>query len=109
MALHDAAPNVPLGAVQTWGERFAKGAAVPRLLMTILVVFGGLAALLAALGVYGLFSWSVRCPSSAKPPSKVSLGEWGRAATHPSSAFALGVDVLFDRLEAFEKGMRGSR
>ena len=58
-AVGDAAPNVPLGPVTTWGERFAKGAAVPRLLMTILVVFGGLAALLAALGVYGLFSWSV--------------------------------------------------
>jgi ABC-type antimicrobial peptide transport system permease subunit len=29
------------------------------MLMTILLVFGGLAALLAALGVYGLFSWSV--------------------------------------------------
>ena len=27
--------------------------------MTILLVFGGLAGLLAALGVYGLFSWSV--------------------------------------------------
>jgi putative ABC transport system permease protein len=58
-AVEDTAPNVPIGAVQTWGERFARGAAVPRLLMTILVVFGGLATLLAALGVYGLFSWSV--------------------------------------------------
>jgi predicted permease len=58
-ALRDTAPNVPLGTMQTWGERFAKGAAVPRLLMTILVVFGALAAFLAALGVYGLFSWSV--------------------------------------------------
>jgi ABC-type antimicrobial peptide transport system permease subunit len=29
------------------------------MLMTVLLFFGGLAALLAALGVYGLFSWSV--------------------------------------------------
>jgi putative ABC transport system permease protein len=54
-----AAPNVPLAPVQTWGERFARRTAEPRLLMIILVFFGGLAALLAALGVYGLFSWSV--------------------------------------------------
>jgi putative ABC transport system permease protein len=54
-----AAPTVPLGVAQTWGERFAKRTAEPRILMTILLVFGGLAALLAALGVYGLFSWSV--------------------------------------------------
>jgi putative ABC transport system permease protein len=58
-ALKNAAPVVPLGAVQTWGERFAKQTAEPRLLMAILLVFGGIAALLAALGVYGLFSWAV--------------------------------------------------
>ena len=33
--------------------------AEPRLLMTTLTAFGVLAAFLAALGVYGLFSWSV--------------------------------------------------
>ena len=43
----------------TWGQRFGRRTAEPRLLMTILVFFGALAALLAALGVYGLFSWSV--------------------------------------------------
>jgi len=48
-----------MAPVQTWGDRYAKRTAEPRLLMTILVFFGGLAALLAALGVYGLFSWSV--------------------------------------------------
>jgi ABC-type antimicrobial peptide transport system permease subunit len=53
------APQVPIAAIQTWGERFALKTAEPRLLMTILVFFGALAALLAALGVYGLFSWSV--------------------------------------------------
>ena len=39
-----AAPNVPMAAAQTWGERFAKRTAEPRLLMTILVFFGALAA-----------------------------------------------------------------
>lgn len=58
-ALRIAAPSVPMAPVQTWGDRYAKRTAEPRLLMTILVFFGGLAALLAALGVYGLFSWSV--------------------------------------------------
>ena len=58
-ALRKVVPNVPVGVMQTWGERFAAMTAEARLLMTILLFFGGLAALLAALGVYGLFSWSV--------------------------------------------------
>jgi predicted permease len=58
-ALQQEAPNVPMGIARTWGERFSTRTAEPRLLMTILLFFGGLAGLLAALGVYGLFSWSV--------------------------------------------------
>jgi putative ABC transport system permease protein len=58
-ALRKVTPNVPMGITETWGERFDAKTAEARLLMTILVFFGGLAALLAALGVYGLFSWSV--------------------------------------------------
>jgi putative ABC transport system permease protein len=58
-ALQIAAPKVPMGVAQTWGERFSARTAEPRMLMTILAFFGTLAALLAALGVYGLFSWSV--------------------------------------------------
>lgn len=58
-AMGAVAPSVPVGTSRTWGERFAVRTAEPRLLMTILLFFGGLAALLAALGVYGLFSWSV--------------------------------------------------
>jgi predicted permease len=53
------APDLPSSGVNTWGEHLALLTAEPRLLMTILLFFGGLAALLAALGVYGLFSWSV--------------------------------------------------
>jgi predicted permease len=58
-ALSVATPSTPLGQVQTWGERMAAHTAEQRLLMTLLVVFGAAAGLLAALGVYGLFSWSV--------------------------------------------------
>jgi putative ABC transport system permease protein len=58
-ALQQVTPNVPAGTMRTWGERFGERTAEARLLMTILVFFGGLAALLAALGVYGLLSWSV--------------------------------------------------
>ena len=57
--LREAAPQMPMAAARTWGERFAARSAEPRLLMSVLLFFGGLAALLAALGVYGLFSWAV--------------------------------------------------
>jgi putative ABC transport system permease protein len=81
-ALRKVTPNVPMSATQTWGERFAGRTAEARLLMTILLFFGGLAALLAALGVYGLFSWSVatrtrelaiRLTLGAKPSSVGAL------------------------------------
>jgi predicted permease len=58
-ALRAVSPTTPLGTVGTWADHFATRTAEPRLLMTTLSVFGGLAAFLAALGVYGLFSWSV--------------------------------------------------
>lgn len=58
-AVRAVSPTTPLGTVETWASRFATRTAEPRLLMTTLGVFGVLAAFLAALGVYGLFSWSV--------------------------------------------------
>ncbi|MGE0043648.1 MAG: ABC transporter permease, partial [Vicinamibacterales bacterium] len=58
-ALRAVAPNVPMGPASTWGARFGERTAEPRLLMAVLTAFGALAALLAAIGVYGLFSWSV--------------------------------------------------
>lgn len=58
-ALRTTAREVPMGRSETWGERFAARTAEPRLLMAVLLAFGALAGFLAALGVYGLFSWSV--------------------------------------------------
>lgn len=58
-ALAKVAPTVPIGTTRTWGDRMATRSAEPRLLMMVLIFFGAAAALLAALGVYGLFSWSV--------------------------------------------------
>jgi ABC-type antimicrobial peptide transport system permease subunit len=50
---------MPFSSMTTWGELFAMRMAEPRLLRTIPLFFGGLAALFAALRVYGPFSWSV--------------------------------------------------
>lgn len=58
-AVHEAAPMVPIGEPKTWGERLAAETAEARLLMSTLTFFGLLASLLAAIGVYGIFSWSV--------------------------------------------------
>jgi putative ABC transport system permease protein len=58
-ALRAVAPNTPPGTVETWAHKAGARTAEPQLLMTTLSAFGFLAALLAALGVYGLFSWSV--------------------------------------------------
>jgi len=72
-ALKDVAPSVPMAAAQSWGERFAALTAEPRLLMTLLVFFGVLAALLAALGVYGLLSWSVALRSCRGSPPLIQF------------------------------------
>jgi predicted permease len=58
-ALRTAAPGVPLTEAQTWNDLFRRRTGEPRLLMTVLVFFGALAAILAAMGIYGLFSWMV--------------------------------------------------
>jgi predicted permease len=58
-ALQAVSPQTPLGIVETWREHFDLRTAERRLLMTTLTAFGALAAFLAAVGVYGLVSWSV--------------------------------------------------
>jgi putative ABC transport system permease protein len=101
-ALRKVVPNVPMSTTQTWGERFAAKTAEARLLMTILLFFGGLAALLAALGVYGLFSWSValrtrelaiRLTLGAKP-STVGALVLGQSAVLVVTGLAVGLVIV---------------
>jgi putative ABC transport system permease protein len=101
-ALRKIVPNVPMSTTQTWGDRFAAKTAEARLLMTILLFFGALAALLAALGVYGLFSWSValrtrelaiRLTLGAKPSSVGAL-VIGQSAVLVVSGLAIGLVIV---------------
>jgi predicted permease len=101
-ALRKVVPSVPMSATQTWGEKFAAKTAEARLLMTILLFFGGLAALLAALGVYGLFSWSValrtrelaiRLTLGAKP-SQVGALVIGQSAVLVMAGLAVGLVIV---------------
>jgi ABC-type antimicrobial peptide transport system permease subunit len=101
-ALRKVVPNVPMSTTQTWGERFAAKTAEARLLMTILLFFGGLAAFLAALGVYGLFSWSValrtrelaiRLTLGARP-SAVGALVLGQSAVLVVTGLAVGLVIV---------------
>ena len=58
-ALKAVVPTVPLSDPKTWDQRIRARSGEPRLLMSVLIFFSALAGVLAALGVYGLFSWSV--------------------------------------------------
>jgi putative ABC transport system permease protein len=51
--------NQPIALVQTLDEHVSKSVLQPRLLMTLLAVFAGLALTLAAVGVYAMMSYSV--------------------------------------------------
>ena len=101
-ALRKVVPNVPMSVTQTWGERFAERTAEARLLMTILLFFGAQAAVLAALGVYGLFSWSValrtrelaiRLTLGAKPTSVGAL-VIGQSAVLVVAGLAVGLVII---------------
>jgi ABC-type lipoprotein release transport system permease subunit len=102
--VHEVAPNIPIGEAKTWGERFAEHSGEPRLLMSTLIFFGFLASLLAAIGVYGIFSWSValrtrelaiRLTLGAQP---VSVGRLVVGQTAALVAVGLFVGLLFVRV-----------
>jgi ABC-type antimicrobial peptide transport system permease subunit len=96
------ASDLPSSSMTTWGELFAMRMAEPRLLMAILLFFGGLAALLAALGVYGLFSWlvvlwtrelAIRLTLGAKPSAVGRSVVW-QSLVLVTAGLAVGLGIV---------------
>lgn len=52
-------PDLPVGSVTTMAQHYSNAIAQPRFNMLLLALFGGLALLLASVGVYGLLSYHV--------------------------------------------------
>jgi ABC-type antimicrobial peptide transport system permease subunit len=59
-ALRDATGGMPVGHVRTMAEVEARGTARERFNMLLLVIFGAAGLLMAAIGVYGVMSYSVQ-------------------------------------------------
>jgi len=58
-AIHRVDPDQPVTQVQTMDQVFSNSVAQPRLQLVLLLLFGGLAGLLAAVGIYGVVAYSV--------------------------------------------------
>jgi putative ABC transport system permease protein len=57
-AIHRVDPDQPVTHVQTMATVFSESVAQPRLQLVLLAVFGGIAGLLAVIGIYGVVSYS---------------------------------------------------
>jgi predicted permease len=91
--IHDLDPNVPVNALEEYSVKVAEAAYLQRLLAILASVFGGLATLLAGLGLYGLIAWTF-AQRTAEIGIRMALGAT-RANIIALIAREAGTPVLF--------------
>ena len=105
--IKDLAPNLPLLRMQTMQQTIVNSLVFPRVAAQLLGTFGFLALILAAIGTYGVMSYSVnqrtqeigiRMALGAQPGSVLRLIlSSGMAMVIAGVAVGLGISVLFTR------------
>jgi predicted permease len=110
-AIRELEPDVVISDVRPMNEVIGDAVAQPRLLTALLTLFGGLAVLLGAIGIYGVMAYAVgqrkqemgiRAALGARPSDllRMVLGEGVRTALAGTVLGVLGALLLSGALEA---------
>jgi hypothetical protein len=100
-ALRKVVPNVPMSTTETWGDKFASKTAEARLLMTILLFFGGLAACWRRLCLWIVLVVGGAAHARAGDPLdawRTAVGRWrlviGQSAVLVVAGLAVGLVIV---------------